>query len=453
MPERFPFGRAPLWLLVLSLASSIAVLVTQRLGAVARPDLSFATSAANHMAAYREAAAVFERKRGVRVSVELVHSRALQTRLQNAMLAQSPVPDLVELLSGDIAFFTRGPLSDVGLVDLTERLDKEGLKQRLVESRLSLWSSRGHAFALPHDVHPVMLMYRADILESLGIDVNAIETWDDFVALRSKVVKDLDGDGVIDRYLIDLPIGEAWGVLILLLQRGVSLFDEHGKLQMNQPATVSTIEWYVHQVEGEARIATPCGWGQSLMKAMKDGLAVFYFAPDWRTHSIEMEAPNVRGLFRVMPLPAATPGGRRTSTWGGSGLAITKATRHLDLAWDFAKLLYVDREELGRRYRATKILPPLKDSWTLPEFAEPSEFYRGQRIGEEFAKLAPDVPPDWATPYKSRAEDRLGRVVLRAIEHFRAHGDDGLRALIQTELAEKSAQVEVLVNRNVLDKQ
>ncbi|HEX5101275.1 MAG TPA: hypothetical protein VFV94_17310, partial [Polyangiaceae bacterium] len=169
--------------------------------------------------------------------------------------------------------------------------------------------------------------------------------------------------------------------------------------------------------------------------------------------SIEMEAPNVRGLFRVMPLPAWTPGGRRTSTWGGSGLAITRASKRVELAWDFAKLLYFDRDELGRRYRATKILPPLKDSWTLPEFAEKSDFFRGQRIGEEFAKLAPDVPADWATPYRSRAEDRLGGVVLRALEHFRAHGDAGLRALIQKELAEKSAEVEELMSRNVLDEE
>jgi len=453
MLERFPYGRAPLWLLLVALASTLAVFVTQRLDAAGRPDLTFATSAANHMEAYREAAALFERRRHVRVSVELVHSRALQTRLQNAMLAKSPVPDLVELLFGDIAYFTRGPLSDVGLVDVTDRLEKEGLKSRLVESRLSLWSSRGRTFALPHDVHPVMLMYRADILASLGIDPNAIETWDDFVALRSKVVKDLDGDGIIDRYLIDLPVGEAWGMNILLLQRGVTLFDERGRVTMNQPATVDTVYWYVHQVEGKDKIATQCGWGQSLMKAMKDGLALFYVAPDWRTHAIEMEAPNVRGLFRVMPLPAWTLGGRRTSTWGGSGLAITKATKNVELAWDFAKLLYFDREELGRRYRATKILPPLKDSWSLPEFAEPSGFFRGQRLGEEFAKLAPDVPPDWSTPYKSRAEDRIGTVTLHAIEYFRAHGDEGLREMIQQDLTEKTAEVEALVNRNVLGKE
>jgi arabinosaccharide transport system substrate-binding protein len=453
MMDRFPYGRAPFWLTLVALASTFLVVVTQGFGAAKRADLVLAISAANHMVAYRQAADNFERRRGVRISVELVHSRALQTRLQNAILAGTAVPDLVELLFGDIQYFTRGPLKDVGFVDLTDRLTKEGLREQLVESRLSLWQSRGREFALPHDVHPVMLMYRADIVESLGIDVNTLETWDDFVALRSRVVKDLDGDGIIDRYLIDLPIGEVWGVEILLLQRGVSLFDRHGRVTMNQQATVDTIEWFVRQVAGKDRIAVQCGWGQSLMKAMKDGLALFYIAPDWRTGSIELEAPNLRGLFKVMPLPAWEKGGRRTSTWGGSGLAITKSTKDVELAWDFAKLLYFDRSELGRRYAHTNILPALKDSWQLPELAVSRPFYRGQQIGLEYARVAPDVPPDWSTPYATRAQDRLNGVTLRAIEHFRERGEAGLRQLIERELAVKAAEVETLVNRNVLAKE
>jgi arabinosaccharide transport system substrate-binding protein len=452
MIERFPYGRAPFWLLALALVSSLLVLGTHGLGAAQKADLVLAVSASNHMVAYRQAAELFERRRHVRVAVELVHSRALQTRLQNAMLAHTAVPDLVELLAGDISYFMSGPLADIGFVDLTERLEREGLGDKLVQSRLSLWSSRGHTFALPHDVHPVMLAYRADIVESLGIDVSKLETWDDFVALRSRVVKDLDGDGVLDRYLIDLPIGEAWGVQILLLQRGVSLFDEQGRVAMNQEATVDTVEWYVHQVEGKDRIAVQCGWGQPLMKAMKDGLALFYIAPDWRISSIELEAPNLRGLLKVMPLPAWTRGGRRTSTWGGSGLAITKSTQDVALAWDFAKLLYFDRAQLGARYAYTKILPALRDAWDLPELQAESPFFRGQRVGAAYAALAPDVPADWSTPYKTRTEDRLNGVMLQALEFFRAHGDDGLRPAIRRILAAKTAEVETLVNRNVLGK-
>ena len=452
MIGRFPYGRAPFWLLVLALATTLAVFATQRWGKARPPDLVLATFAANHLAAYRESVPAFERKHGVKVSLQLIQRRALQTRLQNAMLAGTAVPDLVEIAEGDIQFFTRGPLADVGFLDLTERLEREGYRRRLVEGRLSLWQAQKRVFAIPHDVHPVMLAYRADILAELGIDPDSIRTWDDFVALRPKVVKDLDGDGVIDRYLVDFPTGEAWGLQILLLQRGVSYFDADGRLTLDRPETVETIFWYIHQVEGKDRIAIQAGWGQPLAKAMKDGWAVFFVTPDWRTAVMELESPGVRGLFRVMPLPAWTPGGRRTSAWGGTGLAITKATRHPELAWELAKALYFDEEKLGERFLHTNVIPPLKDSWKLPAFQKPNPFFRNQAIGVEFARLAPDVPANFSTPYFQRASDRLGDVFLKSLEHYRAHGDAGLRETIRRELDAVCRELEAFMGRNVLAK-
>ncbi len=73
-----------------------------------------------------------------------------------------------------------GPIEAVGFVDLTDRLAKDGLLERINTPSFSPWSSRGRVFGLPHDVHPVMLGYRADIVEAAGIDVSKIETWDDF---------------------------------------------------------------------------------------------------------------------------------------------------------------------------------------------------------------------------------------------------------------------------------
>src|SRR6187455_2764789 len=196
MIDRFPYGKAPFWLLVLALLSTLSVIVLRQRASAERPDLTFALFAPNHLPAYQRVAPVFERKHNVRIGLQLVQQRALQTRLQNALLSGTEVPDMVELPEGTLSFFTRGPLSDVGFVDLTERLDKEGYRDHLVASRLSLWSSRGHVFALPHDVHPITLMYRADLVEALGIDVTQLKTWDDFTAVGRKVVKDLDGDGV-----------------------------------------------------------------------------------------------------------------------------------------------------------------------------------------------------------------------------------------------------------------
>jgi arabinosaccharide transport system substrate-binding protein len=452
MIDSYPFGKAPFWLTAVALASMLGVTWVQLRSAEAKPDLVLALSAPNHVVAYRKVEERFEREHGIDVAFQLVNPRALTTRLQNAMLAGTEVPDLAELPFDAMRYFGRGPLNDIGFLDLTERLQKEGLRERLVEARVSLWSTRGHVFALPHDVHPVMLAYRADLVEQLGIDVETLATWDDFAAAGRRVTSDLDGDGVLDRFMIDLQSGGSDYLMVLLLQRGIGLFDEHGELTFNQPLTVDTLLWYLHQYYGEGRIGYDCGWGQPLAKAMSDGLVLFYIVPDWRAHLLEMESPKVTGKMKLMPLPAWEPGGRRTSVWGGSGLAITKRGKDPELAWQFARALYFDRSELGKRFADTSILPALKDAWALPEFSQPSAYYSGQPIGSLYAELASEVPPLWMTPATPIANNKLSEAFLKTVDHYRINGDTGLREFLERELDEAEAYVRSYMARNVLDR-
>jgi arabinosaccharide transport system substrate-binding protein len=453
MVDQFPFGKAPFWLLCLALASSLLLFATRKQAAAERPDLTLTTFVVPHVPAYKRVLPEFERRHGVKVSIQLVDARALETRLQNSMLAGTAVPDLVEILDGGMGFFTRGPISDVGFLDITERMQREGYRQRIVESRFSKWQSRGHLFAVPHDVHPVMLMYRADILESLGIVPEQLETWDDFAEVGLKVVKDLDGDGVPDRYMIDLPLTGNFGLTVLMLQRGVGLFGEQGQITFNDPLTVETMIWYLRHVHGPRRIAVECGWGQSLMKAMTDGLALFYISPDWRTFQAQTDVPNLKGKLKLMPLPAWEKGGRRTSVWGGTGLAITRTTKHPELAWELAKFLYFTPSHLGERFAETNILPPFKDAWDLPAFHVKSAFFSGQALGAEFARLAPETPPSWDSPYQRTAEGKVNEVFSRVVEHYKAHGEHGLRPVIERELNEAERYLQGIIDRNELGRQ
>ncbi|HMA96161.1 MAG TPA: extracellular solute-binding protein, partial [Polyangiaceae bacterium] len=223
--DRYPYGKAPLALLVIAILSTVLWFMLQR-RREGRPDLILVTFTAPHQEAYRKAIPEFEKAHGVKVEVQLAQWESLQTRLQNAMLADTDVPDMVEMLEGSLGFFARGPQKDIGLLDLTARIDEEHLRTRMVESRFSLWSARGRILGLPHDVHPVMLAYRRDLVEQLGIDVNELDTWDKFAAVGRRVTKDVDGDGVIDQYMLDLPIGGNWAMNMLMLQQGVQLFDE-----------------------------------------------------------------------------------------------------------------------------------------------------------------------------------------------------------------------------------
>ncbi len=443
----FPFGKAPLALLGIAAVTGAVLLWERQDQRRPRYDLVFALFARTHYDAYVKAVPKFERERGVRVLLELVPARGLQNRLQSAFLAGAPVPDVVEIVNGSMGYFTKGPLKDVGFVDLTERLHKEGIYDRIVKSRFSLWSSRGHIFALPHDVHPVMLVYRRDLIEQEGLDVKRLDTWDQFVAAGRRVTRDLDGDGTPDRYMLDLQ--DSGGYLELLLgQRGGGLFNARGEVIFDNNLGVETTLWYARQTRGPKRIATDCGWGQTLNKAVLEGLALFFICPDWRSKFFERDLPQLKGKMALMPLPAWTPGGRRTATWGGTGICITKACKRQDLAWEFVKFLYLEKDELGKRFLGTNIIPPVKDAWDLPVFHQPNAFFSNQPLGALYAALAPQTPPAYVTAYSTLARTKLQEAFLNVALRYEKRGDAGLRAYARSELKRCADYVRYVMSRN-----
>lgn len=452
----FPLGRVPLAMLLMAVASGVFVLVSGWSRGVDRPDLIMAVFTKEHATAYGPAIKRFEAEHGVRVQLQLVDQRALQNRLQASLQVGAEVPDVVELLDGTMGIFTRGPVEDVGFLDLRPRLEAAGLTEKLVSNRFGKWTNRGRIFAVPHDVHPVMLAYRRDIVESLGIDVTTLTTWDEFARVGREIgTKDLSGDGTPDRYMLDLPAEGGDTIRILLLQRGGKLFHPNGDVAIDSPVAAQTIAWYVRQVEGPGNISFSAGWGQNFAKAVTDGLVLFYFCPDWRSKQLEVDVPSVHGKMGLMPLPAWEPGGRRTTTWGGTGLAITRATKNADLAWKLAMYLYFNPEDLGERFADTNILPPLKSAWELPAFSEPRAYFGGLPLGLAYAALADDVPEEQTSAYMSLAVARLGEAFGNTRLHYLARlraGDanagDGLEAFAESELKRVADRLRVVMNRN-----
>ena len=446
----FPFGRAPLGILLITLVAVAGVAMTSRTSrGREKPDLIFTVFSKEHAAAYQQAIPAFEAKHHCTVELQVVDWRALQSRLQSAIQVGAAVPDTVELIDGSMSFFIKGRVEDVGLVDLTDRLRQSGLHDQLVVNRFAKWSSRGHIFALPHDVHPTMLAYRKDIVQQLGIDVGKLTTWDEFARVgREVVTKDLDGDGTPDRYMLDLPADGGDVLQLLALQRGGQFFNEAGDVAFDSDAFVEAICWYIKQSQGDGRISFPVGWGQNLAKAMSDGLVLFYFCPDWRTMQFEMDVPNLKGKLGLMPLPAWESGGRRTSTWGGTGLVFPKGGRNFELAWQLAQHLYYDDAQLGPRFGQTNILPPLKRAWTQPEFHKIDDYWQIS-LGEAFVPLADNVPPAPSHAYYFSAVSKLSKAFTRAAEHYRAHGEDGLREQVRGDLHACAEEVRRMIRRNV----
>jgi arabinosaccharide transport system substrate-binding protein len=446
----FPFGKAPFFIFLTAVITGAGVFLTHNRYGDERPDLILTTHARLHADIYRARIPEFERLHNVRVEIQEIEQNAFRTRMQAAFDLGLEVPDLVEIPQGPAAFI-RGPIDKIGFLDITDWVRENRFEERMVASRFALWQSRGVTFGMPHDVHPVMLAYRADIIEDeLGIDVSLIETWDDFVAMAREVTADLNGNGTIDRYALELPSDGGDMLNLLLLQRGISLFDEHGNVAFDSDEAADVVIWYLTQVHGPHRIGYHLGWGQPQWRGMMDGVVLFYFTPDWRTRTIEQYAPAVAGKMKLMPLPAWEPGGRRTSTWGSTGAAIPKNSRNPELAKKLLEFLYVDTSDGGQSWADLRILPPAREAWDLPIFSEPNPFWRNQPILKKFAALAGDVPPDYITPFSPKAEGKRNEAFLNCAAYYRANGERGLREFVRAELRRSADQVREVAARNVL---
>jgi arabinosaccharide transport system substrate-binding protein len=446
------YGKAPFLILLLAVATGAGVLVTHQRYEERRPDLVLMTHAKLHADVYLAELPEFERKYGVKVDVQVVEQVALRTRLLAAFAAGTPVPDLVEIPQ-DAALFLRGPIRDIGFLDITKWVRSMDLEDKMVSTRFSMWQSKGVIFALPHDVHPMMLAYRADIVEDqLGIDVSKIATWDDFVAMARRIVRYGD-DGRPPRYALELQNDGGYLLQALLLQRDVGLFDSAGNVTFDSDVAADTVAWAVRQLRGPQRIAYSLGFGPTLWEGMQDGLVLFYFAPDWRTRTIEQFAPSLSGKMKLMPLPAWTPGGRRTSTWGATGLAATKGGRNPELAMKLMEFLYVDQTDGGKSSADLHILSPVRSEWSLPIFDRPDPYFRGQPIMRLYSRLAGDVPADYANPFIAKAQTKRDGAFVAASAYYSQHGEDGFVEFVRAELRRQADAVRAVIARNRITEQ
>jgi len=383
----------------------------------------------------------------------LLDYNALQNRMLSGFLSGTPVASLMEVERNIAARAFTGPLNDVGFVDITDRLKSEGLLEKLNSPSFSPWTSRGHIFGLPHDVHPVLLAYRSDIVEAAGIDLSGADTWPKFFAAMSPLMKDTDGDGRPDRYILNFWPTNTISIEVLLLQAGGGFFDAQERPTLDTEINARVLATLATWSAGPSRIAVDAPEFSAAGNALKlKGVVLASLVPDWLAGVWKTDLTNLSGKWKLMPLPAWEPGGRRTSVQGGSMLGIPKTTRDFETAWTLAKKLYFDPKRIASFYRQSNIISPWRDSWSLPVFDEPDKYFSGQPVGRLYINQAPNVPARTSSPYNTLALDRAANVLIALTDRVTAENISDPEKLMPEAhrlLAEQQLQVSRLINRNV----
>lgn len=392
------------------------------------------------------------------IDVRVLSIPALERRMMGGFLSGMPTADVLEVERRIANRAFAGPLHTVGFLDLTDRLQDSGLIDELNTPSLGPWTSRGRVFGLPHDVHPVLLAYRADIVEAAGIDVSEIETWADFERVMAPLLRRAGDPGVAsdnERYLLPLGVSAPYIDVIemLLLQAGGGFFDETGAVRIDSPENERVLIELVRWTTGPTRIAGDAPEFDPTGNQLKlDGYVVGIFMPDWLCSIYKAELPQLSGKLKVMPMPAWDPGGRRTSVWGGTMLGISKNSGRVDEAWAFASELYFTRELAHTLFRDTDIITPVTRYWNDPIFDEPDAFFAGQPKGRLYIDAAPDVPVRISSPYTRLAKTALQTAFVRLRDYADAQGTtdrEALRPEAKRLLAEAHRAVADQAARNV----
>lgn len=363
-----------------------------------------------HLRMYEPIVERWNQSRPLQVRPVLMSLPAIERRMLGGFLAEVRTADLLEVERRVASRAFAGPLEAVGFLDLTDRLRDAGLTEAINAPSFSPWSKGGRIFGLPHDVHPVMLAYRADLVEAAGIDMGRVETWDDLARELAPLMADDDGDGAPDRYLLAFwpAPSHADAMEALLLQGGGGFFDERDRLVIASEANARALAAMVQWTTGSSRIAADVPEFSAAGNRLKlDGYAVCFVMPDWLCNIYRHELPQLSGKLKLMPLPAWERGGRRTSVWGGTMLGVARTAPDPDRLWEFATHLYFSEELARRLYREGDIITPIVEHWDDPMFDEPDPYFGGQAKGRMYIDLARDVPRRSASPFNSMALQRV----------------------------------------------
>lgn len=285
------------------------------------------------------------------------------------------LPDVAELSSGSIP-----EMSDAGvLLDLTELIAPH--EKNLGQSTLQGVTRKGRVWACPWMAECAMIWYRNDVFEMAGVNVDDIETWDDFTLAGQQVTQYDYPDGK-KRYMVGMPssgrVGS--GFRQMVGQQGGAYMDpESGETLVGQDDRIRRAFETIVGFEKAGMVLRIEEWEPPWYAALQEGVIAAYISANWMDQIIQLQMPDTKGMWRAMALPAFDKGGNRYTLSGiGTVVAINKPGLDKDLAWAFMEHSFFNDTVPVELDKVWKLTPAYLPALRNPFYQEASDFYGGQ---------------------------------------------------------------------------
>ncbi len=353
----------------------------------------------------------------------------LQQKLITSLSANATenLPDII--LMQDNAIQKNVVTYPEAFVELNGKIDLS----QFAQFKVDVGTIDGKHYGVPFDNGATGTFLRRDIVEQAGLKVSDFNdiTWERFIEL-GKIVKAKTGISMISTVANepDFP-------MLMLQSAGTWMFDENGKAYIKDNAVLKeALRITKEMVESGVCLLVP-DWN-AYIATLNNGTVASTINGCWISGSIQAEKSQ-SGKWAVTNTPrfATIASSVNYSSQGGSGWMVMANSKHPDVAIDFLAKTFGGSVQLYETILPSSgaiatWLPAAK----APVYAQPIEFFGGQKIYEDLVNFAGKVPNVKYGIYNYEARDAIARALSEVMQG----------ANIDTALAAAQKNVEFLMS-------
>ena len=286
------------------------------------------------------------------------------------------VPDIIQIESDYVQTFAE--TYPQYFFDMNGYIDIDG---KVDPSKISTsYDSEKRLVSIPWDSGPVVMFYREDLFNQAGIDINTIITFEDYISAGKKLKERFP-----NITMTGLPFTQDENLFRCLLVANKSYYlNNKGEITVASSKAIETLQMIKRLIdEGVAK--NTINWDGGIV-ANKNGELASWIMGGWWGGTIKDQMPEMKGKWKIAPIPAF-PDGARASSSGGAGLSITASEPIKQAAaLEFIKesLMNVDNQLM--MYEKFSLFPSYLPTYDDARFLKSDDYF-----GDDFNKILADV--------------------------------------------------------------
>jgi arabinosaccharide transport system substrate-binding protein len=253
-----------------------------------------------------------------------------------------------------------------------------------------------------------------EILEKAGFtvsDIDAIETWDQYVAM---------GETVLEKTGVPMTCFEVsnqrpfWPMIV---QHGGDYLTKDNEVILDSQSNIEVLDYMLDMYN--SGIAIQAGGGatstEEFYTFMNTGSVASLTMPAWYMSRFLNYMPDLKGKIAIRPMPVFKQGEARTVGIGGTGTAITNQCKNIDVAKEFlyeAKLSYEANINIWNKLSFD---PVNLDTWADPELMKPSEYFYGESFFETMAPYMSACKSPANADLSVAAQDLVNNTIMYSV--------------------------------------